>query len=190
MLRDWCTWDDDYKELVQEVRTKLIRLATDKTDRYTCVLMQGSGTFAVESIIGTALPDNGKLLVLPNGAYGDRIVADRQDLEDQLRLQRQRGAGTARSGKAGGDPEGGPGDHPCRRRPLRDDDRHAQPHRGDRQDRQEVRKDLHRRRDEQLRRHPHRHRRRWTSISSSAAPTNASRGSPVSASSSPRKRPC
>ena len=74
MLRDWCTWDDDYKELVQEVRTKLIRLATNKTDNYTCVLMQGSGTFAVESIISTALPDNGKLLVLPNGAYGDRIV--------------------------------------------------------------------------------------------------------------------
>ena len=59
---------------MQEVRTKLIRLATDKTDHYTCVLMQGSGTFSVESIISTALPDNGKLLVLPNGAYGDRIV--------------------------------------------------------------------------------------------------------------------
>ena len=74
MLRDWCTWDDDYKELVQEVRTKLIRLATDKTDNYTCVLMQGSGTFSVESIVSTALSDSGKLLVLPNGAYGDRIV--------------------------------------------------------------------------------------------------------------------
>jgi len=74
MLRDWCTWDDDYKELVQEVRTKLIRLATEHTDNYTCVLMQGSGTFSVESIVGTALPESGKLLVLPNGAYGDRIV--------------------------------------------------------------------------------------------------------------------
>lgn len=74
MLRDWCTWDDDYKALVQEVRTKLTRLATDKIDRYTSVLMQGSGTFCVEAIIGTALPEGGKLLVLPNGAYGDRIV--------------------------------------------------------------------------------------------------------------------
>lgn len=74
MLRDWCTWDDDYKGLVQEVREKLVRLGTDKTDKYTCVLMQGSGTFSVESIISTAVPENGKLLVLPNGAYGDRIV--------------------------------------------------------------------------------------------------------------------
>ena len=36
--------------------------------------MQGSGTFCVESVIGTALPAAGKLLVLPNGAYGDRMV--------------------------------------------------------------------------------------------------------------------
>ncbi len=74
MLRDWCTWDDDYKQLVQEVRTTLTRLATDRTDLYTTVLMQGSGTFCVESTIGTALPAGGKLLVLPNGAYGDRMV--------------------------------------------------------------------------------------------------------------------
>ncbi len=74
MLRDWCTWDDDYKTIVQEVREKLVHLATNKPDRYTCVLMQGSGTFSVEAIISTAVPENGKLLVLPNGAYGDRIV--------------------------------------------------------------------------------------------------------------------
>jgi 2-aminoethylphosphonate-pyruvate transaminase len=74
MLRDWCTWDDDYKIIVQEVREKLVRLATERKDRYTSVLMQGSGTFSVEAIISTAVPDNGRLLVLPNGAYGDRIV--------------------------------------------------------------------------------------------------------------------
>lgn len=74
MLRDWCTWDDDYKEIVQKIREKLTRLGTDRTDKYTSVLMQGSGTFSVESVIGTVVPDRGKLLVLPNGAYGDRIV--------------------------------------------------------------------------------------------------------------------
>jgi len=73
MLRDWCTWDDDYKELVQEVRAKLTRLAAADGAGYTSVLMQGSGTFCVESAIGTALPAGGKLLVLPNGAYGDRM---------------------------------------------------------------------------------------------------------------------
>jgi 2-aminoethylphosphonate-pyruvate transaminase len=74
MLRDWCTWDDDYKELVQEVRSKLLEIATSHSDKYTTVLMQGSGTFGVEAMVGSAVPETGKLLVLTNGAYGDRIV--------------------------------------------------------------------------------------------------------------------
>ena len=73
MLRDWCTWDDDYHHLVQNIRGRLVRLATDQAG-YTAVLMQGSGTFSVESVISSAVPDDGKLLVLTNGAYGDRIV--------------------------------------------------------------------------------------------------------------------
>lgn len=74
MLRDWCTWDDEYKNLVQDLRYKLLRLATKNTDKYTTVLMQGSGTFSVESIIGSIIPEKSKLLVLANGAYGDRIA--------------------------------------------------------------------------------------------------------------------
>jgi 2-aminoethylphosphonate-pyruvate transaminase len=85
MLRDWCTWDDDYKELIQEIRYQLVRLAT-RHDGYTCVLMQGSGTFCVESVITTAVPDGGKLLVLANGAYGRRIalIAERIGLDVQV----------------------------------------------------------------------------------------------------------
>jgi 2-aminoethylphosphonate-pyruvate transaminase len=73
MLRDWCTWDDDYKQIIQDIRSKLVALAT-RHDGYTCVLMQGSGTFCVESVITTAVPDGGKLLVLANGAYGRRLA--------------------------------------------------------------------------------------------------------------------
>src|ERR1700722_3110703 len=36
--------------------------------------MQGSGTFVVESVISSAIPRDGKLLVLVNGAYGRRIA--------------------------------------------------------------------------------------------------------------------
>ena len=73
MLRDWCTWDDDYHSIVQELRGKLAKLAT-KADGYTAALMQGSGTFCVEATIGTVLPGDGTLLVLANGAYGERLV--------------------------------------------------------------------------------------------------------------------
>ncbi len=73
MMRDWCTWDDDYNAIVQDIRKRLIRMAGHQ-EGYTSVLMQGSGTFSVESVISTAVPENGKLLVLTNGAYGDRIA--------------------------------------------------------------------------------------------------------------------
>ena len=74
MLKDWCTWDNDYNLIVREIRHKLVNYATNKSDQYTSVLMQGSGTFAVEAMIGSAVPRSGKLLCITNGAYGDRIV--------------------------------------------------------------------------------------------------------------------
>jgi 2-aminoethylphosphonate-pyruvate transaminase len=76
MLRDWCTWDDDYNlGIVTPIREGLVKLATSMApEKYTCTLMQGSGTFSVESMIGSVLPKEGKLLVLANGAYGDRLA--------------------------------------------------------------------------------------------------------------------
>src|SRR5690606_27983527 len=70
---DWCTWDDDYNNIVQGIRKELVSLATTNTEKYSTVLMQGSGTFSVESVIGTVIPRDGKLLVIGNGAYGYRI---------------------------------------------------------------------------------------------------------------------
>ena len=74
MLADWCTWDEDYNvHIVEEIRQALVRLATTATDEYTSVLMQGSGTYCVESVIGSAIKPGDKLLILSNGAYGDRM---------------------------------------------------------------------------------------------------------------------
>lgn len=75
LLRDWCTWDDDYnEEIVQTIRRKLTQLASSRPEEYTSVLMQGSGSFAVEACLGSTIPKNGKLLLITNGAYGDRMV--------------------------------------------------------------------------------------------------------------------
>jgi 2-aminoethylphosphonate-pyruvate transaminase len=41
---------------------------------YEAILMQGSGTFGVEAVLGSCIPPDGKLLVLVNGAYGRRIL--------------------------------------------------------------------------------------------------------------------
>jgi 2-aminoethylphosphonate-pyruvate transaminase len=75
MLRDWCTWDADYNEgIVQDIRRRLVMLAGARPEEYAAVLMQGSGSFAVESCIGSAVSKTGRILILHNGAYGRRMV--------------------------------------------------------------------------------------------------------------------
>ena len=72
MMVDHCTWDNDYKQITQKIRAELLELAHVSPDEYTCVLMQGSGTFGVESAITSSVGKTGKLLILANGAYGER----------------------------------------------------------------------------------------------------------------------
>ena len=43
-------------------------------DTHTAVLFAGSGTAAVEACISSVVPEQGKILVLINGAYGKRIL--------------------------------------------------------------------------------------------------------------------
>jgi 2-aminoethylphosphonate-pyruvate transaminase len=85
MLRDWCTWDDEYNGIVQDVRRQLVDLATAR-DGYTSVLMQGSGTFCVEATLGTAVPPGGRILIIANGAYGQRmaLIAERLRISHTL----------------------------------------------------------------------------------------------------------
>ena len=73
MLKDWCTWDDEYKELVQNMRRKILDAGGADIDKYTVIPMQGSGTFGVEAMIGSVIKDEDKLLILSNGVYGKRI---------------------------------------------------------------------------------------------------------------------
>lgn len=74
MLYDRCTWDDDYKGITQKIRAQLLEIAGANEEEYTVVLMQGSGTFAVESVLTSTVSDEDKLLIITNGAYGERMV--------------------------------------------------------------------------------------------------------------------
>tara|TARA_B110000438_G_scaffold170025_1_gene162511 strand:+ start:62 stop:1192 length:1131 start_codon:yes stop_codon:yes gene_type:complete len=77
MMHEFSTWDVDYNRIVQSIRERLVGLATCDSANlgtYTATLMPGSGTFVVESVIGSVIPPNGRLLVLNNGVYGARIT--------------------------------------------------------------------------------------------------------------------
>ncbi|QEH35309.1 2-aminoethylphosphonate--pyruvate transaminase [Aquisphaera giovannonii] len=87
MLRDAGSWDVEFHEVVRGVRRSLLAVAgLSPDDGYDAIPMQGSGTFGVESAIGSAVPRGGKLLVLANGAYGERIlrIAECMDLDRRV----------------------------------------------------------------------------------------------------------
>jgi len=74
MSVDWGSRDAHFIALTAELRHRLLSLAGgDGT--HVAIPLQGSGTFVVEAAISTLVPPAGKLLVLVNGAYGERMVA-------------------------------------------------------------------------------------------------------------------
>ena len=75
MLADWGSRDIEFRRVVGDIRKGLLDLAR-ADESYECVIMQGSGTFAIEAALGAFCPkDVGKTLVVANGAYGDRAAA-------------------------------------------------------------------------------------------------------------------
>jgi 2-aminoethylphosphonate-pyruvate transaminase len=73
MLRDWGSWDAAFNSITASLRQDLVQIVGGGSD-YTCVPLQGSGTFSVEAAIGTLVSRDGKILVPNNGAYCARIV--------------------------------------------------------------------------------------------------------------------
>ncbi|HDL2709795.1 TPA: 2-aminoethylphosphonate--pyruvate aminotransferase, partial [Enterococcus faecium] len=74
MLIDHCTWDQEYKEITQWIRKKLLDLAQVSEGIYTTVLMQGSGSFGVESVLSSVIRPEDTVLICSNGAYGQRMI--------------------------------------------------------------------------------------------------------------------
>jgi 2-aminoethylphosphonate-pyruvate transaminase len=73
MVRDWGSRDSDFIEINRRVRDMLLEVAHLK-ETHVCVPLQGSGTFAVEAMLGTLVPRDGHVLVPLNGAYCKRIA--------------------------------------------------------------------------------------------------------------------
>jgi 2-aminoethylphosphonate aminotransferase len=70
---DICPREPIFGELMRGVCEGLTRVVHPEGSRYYAVLFAGSGTAAVEATICSTVPDDGRLLVIENGAYGERI---------------------------------------------------------------------------------------------------------------------
>ncbi len=70
---DLCHRESEFYDLQDDVRMRLLAIHGLDPGEWTAVLITGSGTAAVESM--TALvPEYGRVLVVENGVYGDRIA--------------------------------------------------------------------------------------------------------------------
>lgn len=73
MQHDFGSRDQHLIAVNRRMRERLVDIVHGQ-GTHVCVPLQGSGTFVVEAMVGTFVPRDGKLLVLANGAYGQRIA--------------------------------------------------------------------------------------------------------------------
>lgn len=74
MLRDLGSRDFEFIQTVRDIRDKLLDMGGVSAGDYQAILLQGSGTFALEAVLSSTIPSDGKILVIINGAYGKRAV--------------------------------------------------------------------------------------------------------------------
>jgi 2-aminoethylphosphonate-pyruvate transaminase len=75
MLHDAGSWHHEFNGRVALIRDRLLALAGVSRGRgWEAILLQGTGSYAVEAVFLTCVPPQGKVLVLANGAYGERMV--------------------------------------------------------------------------------------------------------------------
>ncbi len=70
---DLCHRRPMFEELYGEVRDKLLRLFRASKDKYTTVVVSGSGTASNETVLSSVVGDGEKVLVISNGEFGNRL---------------------------------------------------------------------------------------------------------------------
>ncbi|MGZ8237747.1 MAG: 2-aminoethylphosphonate aminotransferase [Methylobacter sp.] len=73
VVPDICPREAELGALQDSIRRRLVQVVHGE-DTHTAVLFAGSGTAAVEACISSVVPNDGKILVLINGAYGKRML--------------------------------------------------------------------------------------------------------------------
>ncbi|MDD4973766.1 MAG: 2-aminoethylphosphonate--pyruvate transaminase [Bacteriovorax sp.] len=72
VVSDICPRELEFGELTLSVRNDLIKAAYGEKN-HTCVMLTSSGTGGVEACLTSVIPHDKKVLILNNGAYGERM---------------------------------------------------------------------------------------------------------------------
>jgi 2-aminoethylphosphonate aminotransferase len=69
---DICHRDEDFEILMKRLKRNSLRIF-DADENYSVVFISGSGTAGMEAAISSTIPSDKKILVLANGAFGERL---------------------------------------------------------------------------------------------------------------------
>jgi 2-aminoethylphosphonate-pyruvate transaminase len=71
---DLCHREPEFTELQKRIRANLLKTYKLPGKHWAAVLLSGSGTAAVEAMLTSMVPDDGHVLIIENGVYGERMT--------------------------------------------------------------------------------------------------------------------
>jgi 2-aminoethylphosphonate-pyruvate transaminase len=83
---DLCHRESEFFDLQDEARERLLGVYGLDSAIWSAVLITGSGTAAVEAMVAALVPGAGRLLIVENGVYGERIA----QISAQYRIPHER----------------------------------------------------------------------------------------------------
>ena len=72
VVPDICPREKEFAAIMREVEEGLLRIVHADPEEYAAVLFCGSGTINMDICLNSLLPENGKALIINNGAYSSR----------------------------------------------------------------------------------------------------------------------
>jgi 2-aminoethylphosphonate-pyruvate transaminase len=72
---DCCHREKEFAELTRSINRRLVDVYPAARERYAAVMLGGSGTCAVEAMLQSFTDSQGRVLLLANGVYGERMAA-------------------------------------------------------------------------------------------------------------------
>ncbi|MFW6040698.1 MAG: 2-aminoethylphosphonate aminotransferase [Thermoplasmatota archaeon] len=73
IVPDICPREEEFGDVMQGIREDLVKIAGGD-ENHTSILFAGSGTAVMDSVINSVVPEGNKILIINNGAYGERMV--------------------------------------------------------------------------------------------------------------------
>ena len=71
---DLCHREQEFIELQNKIKTDLLEVYQLPADEWASIVFTGSGTSAMEAMMTSFIPAHGKVLIIENGVYGERLT--------------------------------------------------------------------------------------------------------------------